>query len=244
MLEVSPKNKMQIALLLCLALATSVYFLIDRFLSTKHDPREPPLMAQKIPLVGHVIGLLRQKLKYYVLLRSVPDLVVEQVHSTQTYLSVPRQQNPLDIYTMAMPGSKLYVVNSPELILSIQRHSKTLAFPPIEAKFAMTVCGSSKEANDILKVNVNGDEGDWGYSVEFYKSLHPALAPGAGLDSMNRVMVQNIAASLESLKAENGKPIKIGLVQWLRHEITMATTNAVYGPMNPFKDPKVEGAFW
>ncbi|KAL9121434.1 MAG: hypothetical protein Q9187_002004 [Circinaria calcarea] len=180
-------------------------------------------MAQKIPLIGHIIGLLRQKLKYYVLLR---------------------QQNPLDIYTMAMPGSKLYIVNSPELISSIQRHSKTLAFPPIEAKFAMTVCGSSKEANDILNINVNGDEGDWGYSVEFYKSLHPALAPGVGLNSMNRIMVQNIAASLGRLKGENDKPIKIGLVQWLRHEITMATTNAVYGPMNPFKDPKVEDAFW
>ena len=155
-----------------------------------------------------------------------------------------REQHPLPIYTLAMLGSKVYVVDSPELIVSVQRQPKTLAFPPIEAKFAMTVCASSKEANDILNINVNGDEGDWGYSVSFYKALHPPLAPGPGLDGMNRVMVQNIAASLESLRTGEGKPTKISLVRWLRHEITMATTNSVYGPLNPFKDPKVEEAFW
>ena len=145
-----------------------------------------------------------------------------------------------------MPGgSKVYVVNSIELIGAIQRQPKILAFPPIEAKFAMAICASSKEANDILKVNTNGDDGDWGYSVEFYKSMHHALSPGAGLDGMNRIMIQNVAASLEKLRTRDSKEsTRIGLVEWLRHEITIATTNSVYGPMNPFKDPKVEAAFW
>ena len=143
-----------------------------------------------------------------------------------------------------MPGSKIYVVNSTELIGSVQRHPKTLAFPPIEAKFAMAICASSKEANDILNKNVNGDEGDWGYSVEFYKSMHPALAPGAGLDGMNRVMIQNIANSLDSLNRRAGRSQRIRLNEWCRHEITLATTNAVYGPHNPFKDQAVEDAFW
>ncbi|KAI4249041.1 MAG: hypothetical protein LQ352_005748 [Teloschistes flavicans] len=143
-----------------------------------------------------------------------------------------------------MPASKLYVVNSVELISSIQRFPKVLAFPPIEAKFATTICASSKEANDILAVNLNCEDGDWGYSHDVYQSMHSALAPGAGLDGMNRVMIQNIAGSLERLKPTENQPTRIGLAEWSRHEITLATTNSVYGKHNPFKQPKVERAFW
>lgn len=155
-----------------------------------------------------------------------------------------RQQSQLPIYTLLVPGSKLYVVNGLDLIGAVQRQHKSLAFPPIEAKFAMTVCQSSQEANDILNLNVNGEEGDWGCSVDFYKSIHSALAPGQGLDGMNRLMIRNIATSIDSLKPIQKAGTKIKLAKWLRHHITLATTNSVYGPMNPFQDPKIEEAFW
>ena len=80
--------------------------------------------------------------------------------------------------------------------------------------------------------------------MDFHKSMGPSLAPGAGLDGMNRVMIQNVAASLQKLDRESGQGTRIGLVEWIRHEITIATSNAVYGPMNPFNDPKAEEAFW
>ncbi|KAF5126388.1 hypothetical protein E5D57_011085 [Metarhizium anisopliae] len=31
-----------------------------------HDPREPPLAPQRIPLIGHMVGLARSKFNYYV----------------------------------------------------------------------------------------------------------------------------------------------------------------------------------
>lgn len=34
-----------------------------------HDPREPPLAPQSIPILGHMIGLSRKKFNYYVDLR-------------------------------------------------------------------------------------------------------------------------------------------------------------------------------
>lgn len=34
-----------------------------------HDPREPPLAPQSIPIIGHMIGLSRSKFNYYVDLR-------------------------------------------------------------------------------------------------------------------------------------------------------------------------------
>lgn len=34
-----------------------------------HDPREPPLAPQSLPIIGHMIGLSRSKFNYYVDLR-------------------------------------------------------------------------------------------------------------------------------------------------------------------------------
>lgn len=138
----------------------------------------------------------------------------------------------------------MYIVNSPDLIKLIQKQPKVFAFPPIAAHFSKSFCLSSKEANDIIDINTNGDDGDFGYVPSFYKMLAPSLAPGPGLDEMNRVMIENVAISLESLAVPATKGQKIMLSSWLRHEITVATTNSVYGPLNPFKDRKVEDAFW
>ena len=91
--------------------------------------------------------------------------------------------------------------------------------------------------------NVNGDEGDWRLSMESYAAIKNALAPGAELDGMNRVMVQNVASSLDNLEAE-GSSIRVGLAQWLRKTITKATTNSVYGPLNPYRDEAVQNGFW
>ena len=144
---------------------------------------------------------------------------------------------------MAMPGVKIYVVTTPALIQSVQKQPQTLAFPPIEANFSSRVCGSSKEAHDIVMKNVNGDEGDWGLSMETYAAMRAALAPGPDLDEMNRLMVWNNASSIDDLSTV-GKPTKKNLAQWLRNTVTLATTNSVYGPYNPYKDQSVQDAFW
>ena len=34
------------------------------FLRSKHDPREPPVIAPKIPVIGHVVGLIGQGFSY------------------------------------------------------------------------------------------------------------------------------------------------------------------------------------
>lgn len=145
---------------------------------------------------------------------------------------------------MTMPGQKMYIVTKPDLIQAIQKQPKILAFPPIEAKFAINVCGSSEEAHKILMKNVDGDDGDWGLSMDSYAGMRAALSPGPGLDDMNRVMIRNIAASLDSLKPSPGSCMKIELAKWLRQSVTAATTNSVYGPQNPFNNLEVAEAFW
>ncbi len=45
-------------------LLVGLHYLVH-FLSTKLDPREPPLISPRIPFIGHVVGLLRYGVPYY-----------------------------------------------------------------------------------------------------------------------------------------------------------------------------------
>ncbi|KAI1506458.1 putative cytochrome P450 [Biscogniauxia marginata] len=103
-------------LLILTGVITLIYFATRKMFG--HDPREPSLAPQSIPIVGHMIGLSRSKFNYYV------DL---------------SHQMSSPIFTIPIPGQKMYVVTKPELILAVQKQHKTLAFPPIEAKDAITI---------------------------------------------------------------------------------------------------------
>ncbi|MCJ1391523.1 hypothetical protein MMC18_004387 [Xylographa bjoerkii] len=108
----------------------------------------------------------------------------------------------------------------------------------------MSLAGSSKEANAIATTNINGDDGDWGLSMDFNKVVYPALTPGAPLEAMNMITIASIAQSLDQLQAGGGTSTTIGLNRWIRHELTLAITDSVYGPRNPFKNRAIEDAFW
>ncbi len=68
----------------------------------------------------------------------------------------------------------MYVVTYPDLNQTVQKQHKSLAFPPIEAKFAFKVCGASLESQAILAQNVNSDEGDFGLSMDSYAAMRAA----------------------------------------------------------------------
>ncbi|KAK4156498.1 cytochrome P450 [Chaetomidium leptoderma] len=208
-------------LAIIIGLVTLGYFATRKMFG--HDPREPPLAPSSIPIIGHLVGLSRSKFNYYVELS---------------------EQTGVPIFTMALPGQKMYVVTKPELVQIIQKQHKILAFPPIEAKFASAICGASKEAQDILAKNVNGDDGEHGLSMESYAAMRDALKPGPQLDDMNRHMIQEVAEALDTLQPAPGETKTIGLYAWLRDAITTATTRSVYGPMNPYDDKAIADAFW
>lgn len=224
-----------------ITIAAAIYGALHLFLHATHDAREPPPVPNSIPFISSMIGLLKKKSRYYTELRYAYILYSSVANLIRFSLTrQPRERYDLPIYTIRLPGARLYVINSTSLITFVQRQYKVLAFPPLEAKLAMNVCGSSKTANDILNTNINGDKGFWGYSITHYKAIHPPLFPGPGLDAMNRLMAQRVAASLD--RAQTSKEIK--LFEFIKQEITMATTDSVYGPQNPFQDPAVVHLFW
>ena len=125
----------------------------------------------------------------------------------------------------------------------VERNSKAVSFAPYVVQFAKRILLASKKAEDTLAQNLSGEDGDWGCRIETTKAMHLAMAPGADLDSMNQVMLENACQLLESLK-NRSELEPIDLLSWVRHTITLASTNAVYGPSNPFNDPAVEDGIW
>lgn len=137
----------------------------------------------------------------------------------------------------------MYVVTDPQLIQSIQKDPQNPACPPIEAKFASTICGTSPTTQAILE-NVNGAEGDRGLSMESYAAMREGLKSGPDLDRMNRAMIHELATALDSLADVSNTSEGFPLYAWFQDMLTRATTNSVYGPKKPYKDPAVAAAFW
>ena len=140
-----------------------------------------------------------------------------------------------------MPGPDTIIVNTPELATAAQRNSKAMSFGPFIMEFTRRVTRPSKMAMNILLKNMTGQDGKSSFLLDITKAMHGALAVGAELDRMNKSMVESLSSRVEDLLAQPGP---VGLFEWTRRCITLASTDATYGPKNPFKDPEVEKAFW
>lgn len=101
--------------------------------------------------------------------------------------------------------------------------------------------GATAAGRELLRMNRNG-VGEHNYAIEFDKAIHPAVTLGANLDAMNKVAVQIVSEFLDTLASEAPKIVR--LFDWVRKNIAGATSEAVYGPWNLFRDPKILAAFW
>ena len=142
-----------------------------------------------------------------------------------------------------MPHGKTYVVNSLDLVNSVQRNWKTLSFTPFVAFFLKTLCKPSKIASDIVDRNIFAEDGPWGLFSDTHNAVYQALAPGPGLDELFASVVAYVSASLDELLGA-GDEVVIDLYGWIHQIITLASTNAVYGCQNPFKDTGTRSDFW
>lgn len=126
------------------------------------------------------------------------------------------------------------------MIHRLDRHIDTLPFAPLQFRACEKVMNVSKSGLD----KIMGDRGllEDGYMRTFPKVMAPATVPGPGMDALDRAAMGVYAASLERLAAQ-GKT-SVNLYEWLSHEIFSATTQAAYGPHNPFQHPENEKAWF
>lgn len=55
----------------------------------------------------------------------------------------------------------------------------------------------------------------------------------------------NADCEITNSKQQNGGDVEVEMYHWLRKAFTMISTEAVYGPENPFThEPGMEDAFW
>ncbi|KAF2260683.1 cytochrome P450 [Lojkania enalia] len=203
-----------------------LYFVLRQLLLLTQDAREPPAIATTIPFITPIIGMARFKSKYTVQLRD---------------------KHHLPIYTLRYPFQRMYIINSPTLISAVQRQTKALTFQAIEDKFSILITDPSQHAKAIFLKETE----QWANSAPGHQSpshiLYKGLTPGPGMDSMNRAMVNRLETAVEGLASAlsgSGAKKTMKLFAWVKHEITMATTEGVYGPQNPYRDPEIQDAFW
>ncbi|KZF23898.1 putative P450 monooxygenase [Xylona heveae TC161] len=198
-------------------LSVLIIFSIFLFFRWRIDPREPFHVPAKIPFVGHALGLLRHGASYY--------------KNAVTGYSFP-------IYTLDLLVTKVYIVTSARLVPAVQRNSKVLSFDPFLTAAAKQLGGIKKAGLKLLEPE---DKGGQGVNLKVLRAMHPALL-GAGLDAMNKNMIGRLCSFVDELAGGGNHPVDLHL--WCRDAITQASTDAVWGPLNPFKLPGISNAFW
>lgn len=63
---------------LAIAILLALLYAFSRYQESQHDPKEPPFLPQKIPFIGHIIGMIQKKARYYVHLRYLRFLISRQ----------------------------------------------------------------------------------------------------------------------------------------------------------------------
>ncbi|KAI9802284.1 MAG: hypothetical protein M1833_001790 [Piccolia ochrophora] len=205
-------------LLALFCIATLSFLLWHRF-RVVHDPREPPFAASRVPYVGHLLGFLTNGLAYFQLLHS---------------------QNQLPAFTINILSLKGYVLNTPELAAAVHRNAKTLSFYPIVSFAVKGMAGLDKESMALINDYVHTEKGSRSFLDELHDIHNSTLVSGAFFDSLRDDSVRNLATCIR----ETQMPFQTSVFAWVRHLFTISTTDAVWGPGNPLRDPALEADFW
>ncbi|PQE15686.1 cytochrome p450 protein [Rutstroemia sp. NJR-2017a BBW] len=205
-----------------LMLVTFTWFL-NHVVGVKRDQNEPQYISPKVPIIGHAIGLLQKKYDYYISLSKKYKLRIFG-------LAMP-----------GMPGGRVYVINSAELVLAVQRVPKKLSFWDVEATFAVKMAGLDANAAKLMMHNASGVEEGESFFAEGMVDLQKQLKPSEKLTDITREAAKILACSIGALEEQGAKRVDLGA--WVVQEIMASVTTSYYGPKNPFKDPEAAQAF-
>lgn len=112
-----------------------------------------------------------------------------------------------------------------------------MSFAAIAADAGSAV-GMSKHAVKLMHQDLTSEHS---FSLSWPRYIMPALSPGKELDEMNRISLAILADELRGL-GKTGTT-RVGLSRWSRDAMVASTTEAVWGPENPYRDPAVAEAW-
>lgn len=217
----------------CVCILGAYVFLRLLLQFTQHA-QEPPVIEASIPFLTPLVGMIREKSEYHLRLRFV---LVTFTRPILLLTGALRDTHQLPIYTLRLPFSRMYIVNATDLIPELQKHWRTVSFAAIAAD-AGTAVGMSKEAVKIMHDDLMSEHG---FNLSWPKHVMSAMGPGKDLDAIDRRAIEVIAGDMEALRA--GAAVKVGLWQWTREIMNKSTSEAVWGPQNPYRDAAVAEAW-
>ncbi|KAG5746359.1 hypothetical protein H9Q70_010950 [Fusarium xylarioides] len=195
----SPANYLTVVAVLFTAI------LFYKLSSPSLDGQEPPLLKPRVPIIGHLIGIIKYK---------------------GAYLKILYDKTHRQIATLPILGGKLYVVFDPAIIQSIYR-KKSLSFKPFASEFAQRELLISNETAKKLKTT--------SLVPDFFAAIHPAMT-GDHLHRMNANALNYVSKELATIGDAESSLKSSNLWLWLRDLITLATSEAMYGPENPIRE--------
>lgn len=139
-------------------------------------------------------------------------------------------------YTLRLPGQRLYIVNSTALIPIVNRKAPTISFEPILIKVAAGIMGFSKGGMAIIAHAP--EDGSHGLLEDSAKHTRVSLTPGTNLQALDSRVTHQIQKALGHLVGESNRPQAINLYEWLTQTISKISTETIYGPLNPMRDPE------
>lgn len=139
----------------------------------------------------------------------------------------------MPIFTLRLPGTRIYAINTVDLFPVMQRQWRTLIFAPIQVKAAKAAMGVSRKATAILQEDLVSDEG---FINGMVKATHPTMSSGPDLDLLNIKAFEVFNQGLQDLvHGSSTSNSAISMYDWVGKQIMRATTDAVYGPLNPMQ---------
>lgn len=134
--------------------------------------------------------------------------------------------------------NKVYVITSPELVPAVKRAHRNMSFDPLITRTAKCIGGLKGSGLELIRSKAQSGQG---LGHETIIAIRPTLV-GDALDQLNETMIHVLQGSIEELKSDGAKPVD--LCDWCRHAMTVASTDAVYGKLNPYSRKSVRDAFW
>ncbi|KAF3063880.1 Cholesterol 7-alpha-monooxygenase [Daldinia childiae] len=144
-------------------------YALDYAIGFTNDVREPKRVNPKVPLIGHLLGMVKYGGSYF------------------THTSIRTKD---EIYTLPIFNAKIYVSNSLRLVPLIQKASKTLSFRPFHKTSIQKISGCSAAGANLFDGSLTDD---------YDRILRTTLAPGPWLDEQNLRMGHSSAAQIDAM---------------------------------------------
>ena len=135
----------------------------------------------------------------------------------------------------------MYVVNAPDLVVAVQRNTKTILFNPFVVAMTPRLFGTGPRTNAIVAKEATKEKG--AFMADIHDGMYEILGPGRELERMTQVTLETLNSYFNELSSD--KDAQVDLFGWIRRVFTISSTDAVYGLDNPFRlHSELEDAFW